>query len=465
MHNQKLGGRYQIIKPLMPPGGFGVTFIACDTQRVGNPQCVVKKLQPRSNDPHSLRIAQRLFAQEAEMLGKLGEHHQIPQLLANFEEDQDFYIVQEYIDGHDLSQEIPPTGNKLPEALVIQLLKEILEVLKFVHQNNVIHRDIKPSNIRRRKSDDKIVLIDFGAVKQISSMEVNAEGETRFTVPIGTYGYMPSEQAVGNPKLSSDIYAVGIIGIQALTGIYPDPHGRMPTDSEGEILWRDKAEVSPKFAEILAKMVRYDHRQRYSNATEVLDAIKQLLKDKENRVKKSQLIRNIVLGLIGLAVTAIILYKILPNQRTVQLIYSYDNAEKGIKINYPQDWRRQDLQNGITGEWVSFLSTPQSPKDNFEDKLTISIKPFKGTLDDYKTLIEGNIQSTNNKSVSQVTLANRRAYQLIYNIEDRDNNLKNLKVFTLQSGNAYVITYTAKNGDYDKFLPAAEAMINSFEIK
>ncbi|MBD2507411.1 hypothetical protein H6G91_09035 [Nostoc muscorum FACHB-395] len=81
----------------------------------------------------------------------------------------------------------------------------------------MIHRNIKPANIRRRASDNKIVLIDFGAVKQISTQMPNSQGQTTFTVAIGTHGYMPSEQANRTLQLSSDIYAVGIIGIQALT--------------------------------------------------------------------------------------------------------------------------------------------------------------------------------------------------------------------------------------------------------
>lgn len=449
----------------MPPGGFGITFVAIDTHYFGHPQCVVKKLQPRSNESRYLEIAQRLFAQEAEMLKKLGKHEQIPQLLAYFEENQDFYIVQEYIEGHDLSQEIPPSGNKSTEAEVIQLLKEILEVLEFVHKNNVIHRDIKPSNIRRRKSDNKIVLIDFGAVKQIATMEVNAQGETTSTVAVGTYGYMPDEQAGGNPKLSSDIYAVGIIGIQALTGIYPDLHGRMPKDSNGEILWRDQAEVSPKFAEILEKMVRYDYRQRYLNATEVLDAIKQILTEKVNRAKKLQLIRNTLLGFIALAVIGISVYRFIPCP--ISLKSSYNNDEKGIQlIKYPESWQKQELQNAITGEWVSFISAKQSQKDNFEDKLTISVNPFKGTLADYKKIvIEASKQGASNISVSDTTLANKGAYQVVYTTSNENNSLKNLKVFTLKNNKAYVITYTAKIEDYDKFSPIAQAMIDSFEIK
>ncbi len=191
-------------------------------QRPGNPQCVVKQLKPLASDPYTLREAKRLFDQEAKTLEELGKHDQIPRLLAHFEENQKFYLVQEYIEGHDLNQEVIP-GKQLSEAVVIKLLQNILEVLAFVHQQKVIHRDLKPSNIRRRQSDNKVVLIDFGAVKEITTQVVNPQGQTTFTIPIGTRGYTPSEQTNGKPKLSSDVYTCGIICIQALTGINPNP--------------------------------------------------------------------------------------------------------------------------------------------------------------------------------------------------------------------------------------------------
>jgi eukaryotic-like serine/threonine-protein kinase len=259
MQSQILGGRYQIIAQL-GKGGFGVTFLALDMQRPGNPKCVVKQFQPMFVDPHTMQVGQKMFNQEAEILEKLGYHDQIPRLLAHFEENQEFYIAQEFVEGHDISVELP-LAQQHSEVFVIKLLYDILEVLTFVHQNNAIHRDIKPSNVRRRQSDNKIVLIDFGSVKQISTQVINAHGQTYVTVPVGTFGYMPSEQANGTPHFSSDIYAVGMIGLQALTGVSPIS---LPTDQQtGEIVWRDRVEVNPQLANILDTMVRYDFRQRY----------------------------------------------------------------------------------------------------------------------------------------------------------------------------------------------------------
>lgn len=272
MLTQVLGGRYQIIR-LLGGGGFGTTFIAEDTYLPGNPQCVVKQLKPQTTNPLTLQAARRLFDTEAQILYQLGNHAQIPRLLAYFEENQEFYLVQEIIKGCDLFQELTP-GKQLSENKVISLLQDILEVLEFVHQQKVIHRDVNPQNLLRREQDGKLVLIDFGAVKQITTQMAHAPGKTKLTVAIGTPGYVPSEQAHGNPKLSSDIYAVGIIGIQALTGLLPE---QLSKDADtDEIIWYEQAQVSLEFTEVLNKMVRYDFRQRYSSASDALQALKEL---------------------------------------------------------------------------------------------------------------------------------------------------------------------------------------------
>lgn len=270
--SKKIGGRYEIIK-ILGAGGFGETYIAQDTQRPGNPLCVVKQLKPDIQNPKHLDLARRLFPREAEALERLGKHDQIPQLLAYFEENEEFYLVQEFIDGHSLEEELPQ-GKQVPEAEVINMLKELLTVLEFVHNNGVIHRDIKPNNIIRRHSDQKLVLIDFGAVKQISTQVLNSEGSTRFTVAIGTQGYAPSEQCSGRPRQNSDIYALGMTAIKALTGVSPTQLIQDP--KTGEILWTHKVQISPELAAIVSKMVYYDFNQRYQTPTEVIEDILEL---------------------------------------------------------------------------------------------------------------------------------------------------------------------------------------------
>jgi eukaryotic-like serine/threonine-protein kinase len=477
MLNQMLKERYQIIHSIMQ-GGFGVTFLAEDTQCPGNPRCVVKKLEPRFDDEPSLKVAKHLFKQEAETLQTLGKHDQIPQLLAYFEDNQDFYLVQEYIEGHDLSQEIPPGASKLSETEVIKLLTEIVEVLEFVHQNRVIHRDIKPSNIRRRKSDNKIVLIDFGAVKRISSLQVTQQGKTTFTVAVGTPGYMPTEQAAGEPNFSSDIYAVGVICIQALTGIYFNNKGEMPRGENGEISWQEHTKVSPDFAAILDKMVRYDHRHRYVNATELMSAINLQFASANESLKKeekSSSQKNILIGLIALfAALGLAGFWYRSNTQVtpattkpqIQLAASpYQDKEIGINFKYPEGWQRQDLKL-FTGDWVSFVSKKDSPNDDFQENITISLRDFKGTLDESKnTIIQQISQNIQNPIVESANLANKAAYQIVYTTKSGNNILKNLKIWTLKNNKAYIITYSAKIEDYDRFLSIAEATINSFEFQ
>ncbi|HEY9646407.1 MAG TPA: serine/threonine-protein kinase [Chroococcidiopsis sp.] len=274
MLGKTVGGRYQIIRYL-GGGGFGRTYLAEDWHLPGKPQCVVKQLKAHVTDEDSLHTARRLFDREAEMLYTLGSHDQIPQLFAHFVENQEFYLVQEYIEGEVLSQELK-SGQIMDESLAIALLIDILTTLEFVHQQHVIHRDIKPSNLIRRKGDQKIVLIDFGAVKQIGGQPiVDSEGQTSITVAVGSSGYMPNEQLAGKPRYCSDIYAVGIVGIRALTGLYPNQLTDDPRT--GEIVWRDKAQVSGELADIIDKMVRYDYRQRYQSVAELLAVLKNLL--------------------------------------------------------------------------------------------------------------------------------------------------------------------------------------------
>ncbi len=265
--------RYQIIKGL-GSGGFGDTYLATDLDLPGKPHCVVKHLKPKDNRPHVLALARKLFDTEAKVLYNLGNQSpQIPTLFAHFEENGEFYLVQEFIEGHDLSKEIL-TDKKLSESYVITLLKSILEVLAVAHEhqpNAIVHRDIKPANLMRRK-DGKIILIDFGAVREINQLIVNANGDVTTTIAIGTSGYAPSEQTKGKPKLCSDVYAVGMIGIQALIGIPPQ---HLPEDaSNGEVIWRHFVpKIDPKLADVLEKMVRDRFNERYQNAGEALQAI------------------------------------------------------------------------------------------------------------------------------------------------------------------------------------------------
>ena len=285
--NTLLDNRYKITTSLSL-GGFGRTYLAEDTKRPGNPLCVVKQFKPPRQDEKFLNLLKRAFETEAKILEDLGKQHkQIPLLLAYFDENGQFYLVQEYITGQPLDKEIFP-GKKLEESQVVQILKEVLQTLIFVHSSHIVHGDIKPANLIRRESDGKIVLIDFGAVKVIQSLhtdnqalELQENQELRFI----SRGYAPPEQFEGKLQYSSDIYALGIVGIQALTGADPKqlrPGQNYPVEvkqsqpNESSQNWRNLLQVSEKLAAILEKMVDIDFRKRYQSATEVLKNLQDL---------------------------------------------------------------------------------------------------------------------------------------------------------------------------------------------
>jgi eukaryotic-like serine/threonine-protein kinase len=268
-----LRNRYRIQSPLSA-GGFGETYLALDEDYPGKRQVVVKHLKPRSNDSAVLQIARRLFETEAMTLAKLGERtERLPTLYAHFEEGGEFYLVQEYIEGHTLTQEL--AVGKLSEAQTIEIIQNTLTGLKIVHGQNIIHRDLKPDNIIRRASDRQLVLIDFGAVKAIRQATLMTPNPTTLaSIGIGTGKYTPSEQAMGYPKQASDIYALGAIGIQCLTGETPD---LLFDEDRLEFSWRHLCQVSDRLATVLDKMLQPRYLDRYANATEALDALDRAL--------------------------------------------------------------------------------------------------------------------------------------------------------------------------------------------
>jgi serine/threonine protein kinase len=260
-----LGSRYQVLE-YVAEGGFGKTYLAEDTQLPGKDLCIVKQLAPRFDAPQLLEIARRLFKTEATALHSLGHHPQIPELLAYFEEAEKFYLVQQYIAGQTLDQKLIPQ-QRWSAGQVVELLKDCLNILRYIHDQGVIHRDLKPANLILRDADHKIVLVDFGTVKNILQGQGGLE---QLTVAVGTQGYMPIEQARGKPGSTSDLYALGIIGIQALTGVKPL---ELEEDENGEIIWSPLANAQPELIEILTKMTRYNYLERYPSAQSVLDAL------------------------------------------------------------------------------------------------------------------------------------------------------------------------------------------------
>lgn len=277
-----IGERYKIDQEL-GCGGFSTTYLA-QVIAVENPEirpqtqhekCVIKQLQPRFNSPSIWENSKERLDTEGNTLKCLGQHDRIPQFLDYFEEDGQFYLVLEFIKGEEFEHEVQ--RQILSEVQVIDFLWDVLEILDFVHQKGVVHRDIKPTNLIRRLEDGKIVLIDFGAVKDIGNLIVESDKHTQnpHTQVIGTPGYMPPEQNHGNPTYSSDIYALGKTAIYGLTGKSPIELEEFET-REG-ITWQDTNHFSGKLIKILKTMISPKTTERYNSVREIQKELKPLL--------------------------------------------------------------------------------------------------------------------------------------------------------------------------------------------
>ena len=274
-----LASRFEILEQL-GQGGFGTTFLAEDTHMPSRRKCVVKQLRPEAPNQRSYDMALKKFQEEAEVLEQLN-HPQIPQLYGYFEQDGQFFLVQEWVEGQTLEARVRTKG-PLPEPDMRQMLLQLLPVLEYLHSaqpKEVIHRDIKPDNVILRYSDHQPVLIDFGAVKQVLRTVVTASGGVMCSVVIGSGGFTPPEQAAQRVVYSSDLYSLGMTAVYGLTGKTPemmdlDPHTSHPH-------WEQYAapSVSSELATVLNKAIQLDPRDRYRNATEMLQAMPPVIND------------------------------------------------------------------------------------------------------------------------------------------------------------------------------------------
>ncbi len=254
--------RYRAIKPI-GQGGFGRTFLAVDEDKPSKPACVIKQFLPQAQGTNNIQKAAELFGQEVLRLNNLGKHNQIPNLLEYLTQEKHQYLVQDYIDGHNLVQILTEQGC-FNEAKIYELLNSLLPVLEFIHQNEVIHRDVKPENIIRSRSG-QLFLVDFGAAKVIKKTAMLQTGTS-----IGTPEFVAPEQSRGKATYGSDLYSLGTTCIYLLTGISPFD---LFDISECTWVWRQYLvdnPVSEKLGNILDKLIEYATSRRYQSAGEVL---------------------------------------------------------------------------------------------------------------------------------------------------------------------------------------------------
>ena len=281
-----LSNRYRVLS-VLGDGGFGKTFLVEDTHMPSNKRCVLKQLKPVRDRPEVAQLVRDRFEREAATLEMLGEaHDQIPRLYAHFEEEGEFYLVEEWIDGITLTQKVQQEGSQ-SETSVQRMIANLLPVIAYIHAQKMVHRDIKPDNIILRHRDGKPVLIDFGAVKETMKTVISSVESSAQSIIVGTPGYMPIEQISGRPVYASDIYSLGVTAIYMLTGKHPQD---LQTDpGTGNWNWRDYASnIGDDFTRFLNRAVQSSAHNRFPNTGEMQVVLERLVNGEASVSNPSQ---------------------------------------------------------------------------------------------------------------------------------------------------------------------------------
>ena len=276
--NRLLGGRYQFIQ-VLGANEASQTLLVADVHYPGHPKCVVRQLQLPTRNPMTLKFILRLLQKKVEVLEVIGQHKQIPSIFSSFAADHNFYLVQEFIPGRSLQSDLI-AGKPLPETLVLSLLREALKVLAFAQEHGVVHGNLRPSKIIRHQTDNRLVLLDFGSIKNIS-LEVTSKDPAQWMAQTSRENqiYTAPEQHKGESRFCSDHYALGLFAIQALTGLPAEecPHAESPRFyQEMTALLQGIPNLGITTASLLARMVHPDPDRRYQKATEILADLERL---------------------------------------------------------------------------------------------------------------------------------------------------------------------------------------------
>ena len=485
MSNHILHLHYQIVK-ILGLGRSGITYLVKDIDTIESRLYVVKEIQSINNSELSPALIRAMFEAQGSIAYRVGQHPQVPSIVARFEEDGHRYLVREYIEGELLSQELVP-GSIWSQTQVFDFLMDLIGILCFVHSFNYIHQDINPHNIIRRYDDSRFNLIGFSGAKVLGNKDPNSLAN--YPVNYNNSSYIPYEQEHNSPQFNSDIYAVGAIAIQALTGNFP-----IQRDADSyEFQWQDDLRIDARLVKIIDRMVRPDYRNRYQSGFEVLAdlqsfALTQLPVNKTNQFKPYLIFSGAICTLLlGTGVAKLLSA---PNDRppllapivaaTKVVVPTIHNdpklqiyTEKEIKIEYAKNWQKDDVFNIITGEQVIFTSPKQNSVDKYQENISIRVEKLTNpriTLSSYTQAAIAEIKKyyLDAKIIesSSTNLANKPAKLVVYTGKDEKSlPIKNLEVWTIDRGNAYIITYKAAPDRYYQHLETAMAMINSFELK
>ncbi|WP_019508366.1 protein kinase [Pleurocapsa sp. PCC 7319] len=494
-----LSDRYRVIQELSQDA-FSKTYLAEDLGQAGSPQCHIERLQPQYDSEilgaQSWRKVLQTFVDQGTILKHISQHPQIPQLLAFFESDREFFLVRELIQGVSLEQKI--AESLISESEAISWLQEILEILNFIHKAGVAHLNIQPSSLIEHQNGKKF-LTDFAGIKN-SILFGNQSFNT-----VSNQAFTPQEQQEGKPNFTTDIYALGKIIIYSLTGDITETiqSESLPSENTHNISnsrYISIAKIRPQLADLLNKMVSTRPEQRYQSAAEVLAEL-----DFEQNVvtlpppffsnpqafqvppssfsnrssskasgSRSKFIQGIIWSLLTLPfIVALGIIFIGINKNAYKSFIEYTNNAYQFRIKYPLDWTYQELDDPITGEIVVFTSPLETDADLFLEKVNITVEylsPEPTDLEQYTQTVFERINHENGDAIEiyqdrKTKIGQSPARMVVYSRQEGSLSLRQMETFTIKNNQVYIAIYTAETEKFSKFLETANKMIDSWEIQ
>ena len=490
--------RYRIIRQLSQ-NDFSSMFIAEDLEHVNKLQCQIERLQPHYDSEvlgsRSWQNILQAFVTQGNLIKNISQHPQIPQLLAFFECDREFYLVREFIDGDSLEQKL--AQGLIDEAEAMNWLQEVLGILDFVHQANITHLNIQPSSLIEHQNGQKF-LTNFSSVKNAIFFD-----QKLFEI-IGNDDFFAPEQKEGKSDFSTDIYALGKTIIYALTGqvsehIQAETRQHFSESNTNNNQQISIANIRPELADILNKMVAKRPEQRYQSVTEVLEELdfnqqvvtlpppiftdfsppfnpanteRQTRKSaSKKRSRSSKKMLPLLLALPFIVAGLIIFIGI--NRNTYRDFITYDNDNYRFEIKYPQAWTAKDLDDPITGEIVVFSSLPETGSDSFLERVSIAVEYLSSepiTLEEYTQAVFKRIRQAKGSDIEiyqdrKARVSDYPARRVIYSREENGLQLRQMETFTIKDNQVYIAIYTAERAKFSKFLDMANKIINSWKIE
>ncbi|MCC0175689.1 protein kinase [Waterburya agarophytonicola K14] len=491
--------RYRVIRQLSGDD-FSSVLIAEDLDRPDKLQCQIERLQPHyEHEVLGAQSWQRVlkgFVAQGNILKNISQHPQIPQLLAFFECDREFYLVREFIDGESLEQKL--IKSSIDETEAINWLQEILGILDFVHQADIIHLNIQPSSLIQHQNGQKF-LSNFGNIKNTVLFN------KKLFETIANDDFSALELKEGKPDPTTDIYALGKTIIYALTGkvaekiaaksLYLIPEENPSYGNDIPI-----ADIRPELADILNKMVGKRSEIRYQSAAEVLEELdfsqksvtlpppmfnnfnpprdvagytsKSPRSGEKNRISKfKQKIIWLFLTLPFILALGIIFVGV--NRNVYKDFRTYINDNYQFEIKYPQAWSYRELDDPITGEVVVFSSPLETDSDLFLERVNITVEYLSSepiTLEQYTQTVFERIRQAKGSEIqihqdSKARMAESPARRVVYSREENGLQLRQMETFMFKNNQVYIAIYTAERSKFSKFLDSAEKIIDSWKIQ